>query len=47
MGTSNWQALEHVVDTLKQLGGIANLDAGWYEGPHKEFKKSYKQTSKR
>lgn len=47
MGTSKWHALEHVVDNLRDLGGIQYMHGGLYEQSHKNFKEDYKLTSKR
>lgn len=47
MGTSKWHSLDHVVESLRHVGGIEYLHGGLYEHAHKRFKDAYKLTSRR
>lgn len=47
MGTSKWNALNHVVDALRNLGSVEYLDAGVYENARKIFKKTYTRSTRR
>lgn len=45
--TSKFRMLSHIIQDLKDMGGIAYIHGGLYEKAHKIFKDAYKQTSKR
>lgn len=45
MGTYKWHCLEHLVDSLKGVGGIEYLRAGHYESAHKITKRAYQITT--
>ena len=47
MGTLKFHHLDHVVDDIRNMGGIESLDAGLYEHSHTKGKRCYSRTSKR
>jgi hypothetical protein len=47
MAFPKFHALQHLVDDIKECGSLFNFSAGSYETSHKQFKDTYKQTSKR
>lgn len=46
METSNLHTLSHFMETLRQVGSMAYVDAGIFESSQAPFKKYYRHTSK-
>lgn len=41
MGTQKWHALDHVCDGIKEVGGLSNLHAVFFESAHEQFTQSF------
>lgn len=46
MVTLKWTALDHIIESLRDVSGLENLHAEKFEISHKGFKRSYCLTSK-
>lgn len=47
METSRWHSLHHLVQDLRDVGGVEGLHGGIYVGSHKLFENEYSRTSTR
>lgn len=46
MGSQKWHILDHLVDALRETGGIEFLHCALYEGSHKDFQNVFRKSSR-